>query len=84
MTTATGVNTPAWPIDATVFVHAFKDHKILRGVVTGHERVDGYTEEFAQIRLDSGKEIICRVSGDNQSRLAETYRKQNRKTCLRA
>ena len=65
------------PIDTTVFVHAFKDPKILRGVVTGHERLDGYDEEFSQIKLDSGLDIICRIRGGNQSRLAETYRKQN-------
>lgn len=66
------------PIDTTVFVHAFKDHVILRGVVTGHGKLDGAIGLRTQIRLDSGKNITCRISnGDVQSRLAETYRKQN-------
>ena len=65
------------PIDTTVFVHAYKDHVILRGVVTGHDVVE-FGEDFVQIRLDSGKDIVCRIrDGDTQSRLAETYRKQN-------
>ncbi len=66
------------PIDTTVFVHAFKDHKILRGVVTGFEKLDGYADDFTQIRLDSGKDIVCRIRGRNQSELAEKYRKQNK------
>ena len=67
------------PIETTVFVHAFKDHKILRGVVIGHGQLDGYAEDFTQIRLDSGLNIICRIrGGDIQSRLADKYRQQNR------
>ncbi len=67
------------PVDTTVFVHAFKDHVILRGVVTGHERLEGFDEDHTQVRLDSGKDIVVHSlrDDDTQSRLAEIYRKQN-------
>ncbi len=68
---------PKLSLNTTVFVHAFKDHVILRGVVTGHERLDGYDKDFTQIRLDSGKNIIAQIRCGNQSSLAETFRKQN-------
>lgn len=75
------------PIDSTVYFHAFKDSKILRGRVTGYTTMEGFgkLKPFYKIRKDDGEDIVLQYRHETnadenrvQASLKRTYYKQNR------